>query len=150
MRHFWDAAAALDPAAFTTDVHEMEQALKAARSANEGERAPLLASAVDLYRGELLPGCYDDWIIPEQQRLDELYFQALHQLIAVLEQTGDLATALHYTLRAAGANVESPAADARIVRAAAPSPASSSARAASRRACSERRAGRTSASRAST
>lgn len=25
-----------------------------------------LEEAVDLYRGDLLPGCYDDWIVPER------------------------------------------------------------------------------------
>src|SRR2546421_257036 len=53
---------------------------------------------------ELLSGCYEHWIVPEQQRLDELSFQALHQLIADLEQAGDPATALQYALRATGVN----------------------------------------------
>src|SRR6185369_15854321 len=54
--------------------------------------------------GELLPGYYAEWIFPEQQRLDELYFQALRQLVAHLERGGEIDQALEYALRAAGAN----------------------------------------------
>ena len=30
-----------------------------------------LTEAVELYAGELLPGCFDDWVLPERQRLAE-------------------------------------------------------------------------------
>jgi len=32
-----------------------------------------LAEALELYGGELLPGYYQDWIIPEQRRLADCY-----------------------------------------------------------------------------
>jgi DNA-binding SARP family transcriptional activator len=97
-------AAGLNGALVRTDVAEFETALKAAAApGREAERGDLLAHAVELYRGELLPGCYEEWVLPEQQRLNDLLFQALHQLVAHLEQTGDLERALPYAFRAISA-----------------------------------------------
>ncbi len=94
----------LNPAVVTTDVADFEAAIKVARSKTDGEGAQSLVVAVDLYGGELLPGHYEDWICPEQQRLDELFFQTLRQLIAHLERAGDFDEALQYALHAVGAN----------------------------------------------
>ena len=49
----------LNPAAVSTDVADLEAALKAKR----------LREAAALYRGELLPSFYDDWVIEERERL---------------------------------------------------------------------------------
>jgi DNA-binding SARP family transcriptional activator len=95
----------LNAAVITTDVAEFEAAIRrAARADSSEERARSLGEAVDLYTGELLAGYYEDWILAEQQRLDELYFQALRQLTAHLEQAGDMPTALQYALRTVRAN----------------------------------------------
>jgi DNA-binding SARP family transcriptional activator len=60
----------LNPAAVTTDVADLEQALQsAAVAASDTERAQSLMEAVELYRGELLPGFYFDWVVTEQRRL---------------------------------------------------------------------------------
>jgi DNA-binding SARP family transcriptional activator len=97
--------AGLSPASITTDVAEFEAALRSAAHAEEpAARTGFLTASVELYRGDLLPGFYEDWVGPEQQRLDELFFHALRQLIARLEQTGELDHALQYALRAVGAN----------------------------------------------
>jgi len=90
----------LNPATVTTDVAAFAAALEAAARAGESaERAGCLAQAVDLYRGELLSGCYDDWILQERAWLAERFFQALGQRIAHLEQSGDLNRALELTQR---------------------------------------------------
>src|SRR5262249_53861343 len=93
-----------NPAAVATDVAELEGALAHAAAAAPEQRAKFLVTAAEAYGGELLPGHYDDWIFPEQQRLDELYFQALRQLILHLEGEGDLDRALQFALRALAAN----------------------------------------------
>jgi predicted ATPase len=46
-----------------TDVQRFERAVRA------GE----IALALALYRGELLPGVYDDWVFPERERLEGLF-----------------------------------------------------------------------------
>src|SRR5439155_1013358 len=55
-----------------------------------------------LYGGPLLAGYYEEWILPEQQRLAELYLQALRELVAHREEQGLLDQALDHARRAAG------------------------------------------------
>ena len=43
-----------------------------------------LEQAVALYRGDLLPACYDDWLLLERERLRQEYVKALEQLICLL------------------------------------------------------------------
>ena len=58
-----------------------------------------LERADNLYRGELLPGCYDEWILPERERLRHLHRQALENLLRLFEARGDLVTAIGYAQR---------------------------------------------------
>ncbi len=98
-------AVGLNPAAVATDVEQFEELLQSAAGADAtGARAGLLAEAVALYRGELLPGFYQEWIFPEQQRLAGLYFQALRQLAAEYEAAREFHRALDYALRAVSAD----------------------------------------------
>jgi predicted ATPase/DNA-binding SARP family transcriptional activator len=95
----------LSPACVTTDVARFETALKdAARARSPVERVRRLMEAVQLHRGELLPGFYDEWILRERERLGELLHQALCQLIAYFEQAGDLDRALGYARSAVSAD----------------------------------------------
>jgi predicted ATPase/DNA-binding SARP family transcriptional activator len=94
----------LNPDAVTTDVAAFESALQAAETASDPERVSLLAQAVDLYRGVLLPGHYDPWIPAQLVYLEERYFQAVQHLIALLECSGDRERALCCALRAVGIN----------------------------------------------
>src|SRR5712692_1750307 len=75
----------LNPEACVTDVARFEAALEAAKRAQTPvERAQHLAGAARLYRGELLPGRFEEWILPEQQRLAEAFLTALHELVGLL------------------------------------------------------------------
>jgi len=95
----------LNPDAATTDVAEFQGALQAAeRAGNEAERVQALTEAVGLYRGPLLPGYYQDWIAPEQERLAELYLQTVLRLTKALEETGELEAALDHARRAVAAD----------------------------------------------
>jgi len=76
-------------APFTLDVAEFQSALA------RGE----LARAVELYRGDLVPSCYDDWILPERECLREGYVNALEELRAQNEMQRDYAAALAYAQR---------------------------------------------------
>jgi adenylate cyclase len=83
--------------AITTDVAEFEAALRAAsRPERELDRVHHLTMAIELHRGELLPGFYEEWIIQERQWLAELYFQALGQLLSHLHGSGEFQRALEY------------------------------------------------------
>jgi DNA-binding SARP family transcriptional activator len=45
----------------------------------------LAQSAVDLYKGELLEGCYQDWCIYERERYKDMYFVLVEKLMGYCE-----------------------------------------------------------------
>lgn len=68
------------------DVAEFEAALaSAAQAAGSDMAIPALQAAVDSYPGDLLPDCYDEWIIPHRERLHQAFEQALVCLIDLQE-----------------------------------------------------------------
>lgn len=50
-----------------------------------------------MYQGDLLPSCYDEWILPERDRLRQMYLQALQQLVLLYEQERDYDAAIIMT-----------------------------------------------------
>jgi predicted ATPase/DNA-binding SARP family transcriptional activator len=91
----------LNAEAITTDVADFEARLQMAEATpSETERAQHLADALELYAGALLPGCYEDWIAAENQRLTDAYLQAVRRLIRYLVRTKEMARALDYARRA--------------------------------------------------
>src|SRR6185312_1169988 len=68
-------------------------------AARGAETAAAIAAAVARYPGDLLPGCYDDWILPERERLRAAFARLLERGIARAEQAGDTAAALDYARR---------------------------------------------------
>ncbi len=59
----------------------------------KGEPAVIghLQSAIDLYRGDLLAGLYDEWILPERERLRDLYLDTLLRLAQDSRTRGECA-----------------------------------------------------------
>lgn len=80
-------------APFTLDVDDFENSVAHANS------SATLREAVNLYRGELLPGCYDDWILPERERLRQKFVETLERLILLLENQRDFRAAISFTER---------------------------------------------------
>ncbi len=78
---------------YTLDVANFEIEAKQADSVEALERA------VNLYSGELLPGCYDDWILPERERLEREFTEALEKLIDRLQVRHDYREAISYAQR---------------------------------------------------
>jgi DNA-binding SARP family transcriptional activator len=89
-----------DGAPFELDVAEFEEALKRADEAPDGatERSAL-EQAVDLYDGDLLPGLYEDWIVPERERLRQSFERALERLTRLLEDQHHYRAAVGYGRR---------------------------------------------------
>jgi predicted ATPase/DNA-binding SARP family transcriptional activator len=88
-------------AAFSLDVADFEEAVRQAealiRSDADAQTARAnLEVAVHLYRGDLLPGCYDDWILPERERLRQLFLGAIRNLIQLLERQRDFTAAIRH------------------------------------------------------
>jgi DNA-binding SARP family transcriptional activator len=96
----------LNSEAATTDLREFQDALQvAARSVVPEDRVQSLSRAVALYRGDLLPGFYDDWIIPERERLADAHLNALSRLANSHAEVGDINAAIDAMRRAVAADV---------------------------------------------
>ncbi|BDI28919.1 hypothetical protein CCAX7_009700 [Capsulimonas corticalis] len=81
--------------AVTTDVAEFVHLLgKAEKCASDVEKSVLFRAALNLYRGPLLGGFYDDWIQPHQRHLEEKYFHTLDWLIQDRARRGDIEAAM--------------------------------------------------------
>src|SRR5438477_6775507 len=87
-------------AAFFLDVAEFERALASADAAErEEDQRTALKRAAELYRADLLPSCYDEWIGPERERLRHRHRHALVRLIDLLEAQRDYAEAIRHAER---------------------------------------------------
>nr|MDQ2999180.1 hypothetical protein [Chloroflexota bacterium] len=98
-----DTVAFRPAAAIWVDLIAFEQALPAPGAATTGT-IDQLRTAVELYRGDFLEDCYDDWALYERERLREQYLSALQRLLAAdqAQQAYDLA--LQSALRLAQAD----------------------------------------------
>jgi predicted ATPase/DNA-binding SARP family transcriptional activator len=96
-------------APFRLDVAEFEQALSQADAAQQQGTAEqqgdphalrvALEQAIALYGGELLPNCYDDWIVPERERLRQAFTGALQRLLLLLDRESEPRAAIAYAER---------------------------------------------------
>lgn len=90
----------LNPDAVTTDVAAFEQALRrAAQSRTTPNYVQALTEAAESYGGRLLPHYYEDWIAPEQERLQQRFQQTVSQLLGLLEKAGEFERALEWARR---------------------------------------------------
>ena len=80
-------------APFRLDVADFESAVAQATS------TATLEKAVALYTGDLLPDCYDDWIIPLRESLRLKFVETLSRLVNLLEHQADYALAIGYARR---------------------------------------------------
>jgi DNA-binding SARP family transcriptional activator/predicted ATPase len=83
---------------YTLDVRAFEAAVAAAQQADQAGDLPAarqqLIAAAQAYRGELLPGAYDGWLLAERERLGQLYARGLERLVGLLEAERDWAQAI--------------------------------------------------------
>ncbi len=97
----------------TLDVDSFSAPLRRHRERLQGGSLPPAAlsaglsnldAAIALYRADLLVDCYDDWVLPERERLHEEYLWALEQLTLLAKQWGDDERALAYARRLVAAD----------------------------------------------
>jgi DNA-binding SARP family transcriptional activator/predicted ATPase len=88
---------------FRLDVAEFDAAVAQAVTTESGpdRRAACqaLRQAANLYTGDLLPSCYEDWIIPERDRLRQQCQSLLTRLVAVEEELREYPSALEHAQR---------------------------------------------------
>ena len=80
------------------DLVTFENGLSSA-AADGPQRRAALAGAVDAYTGDLLPDCYDEWILPERERLRNALADALDELVLLAENERDYPAAIAYARR---------------------------------------------------
>lgn len=66
---------------FTLDVNQLQVALAQVSNGMKEN----LEVALELYKGDLLPGCYDDWVIPYREALRQSFTNTLEMLIQITE-----------------------------------------------------------------
>lgn len=83
-----------------TDVADFELAYAAAEGIPgkqlDSDKARALKNAVALYQDDLLPGSYQDWILFERERLQNMYLLMLDKLIGYLQYHGEYEVAQSY------------------------------------------------------
>ena len=55
--------------------------------------------AVDLYGGDLLPACYEEWLLIERERLRQSFLDTLERLVVLCEDERDYSSAIRYAQR---------------------------------------------------
>ena len=111
------ATISLDPNRITTDVTDFNLALAEADQArSDTDRHKAISHAVELYRGDLLPEIYSDWVLTERRILQHNFVLALRRLSALHEAGGEYEAALGYARRAVAADPVQEEAHCDIIR----------------------------------
>jgi DNA-binding SARP family transcriptional activator len=79
-----DASSWIDVAAF-----DAAQAAADAPGLTARRELEALRTAIDLYRGDLLEGCYDEWVLDVRERFRDQYLSHLRRLAEVLASDGE-------------------------------------------------------------
>jgi DNA-binding SARP family transcriptional activator len=75
---------------------ERQLALRALAAGDHRAMLEHAAAAVEEYRGDLLPGMYDDWVLAKREQLSRQCVELCDQLIAGLRDEGDVKMAVEY------------------------------------------------------
>lgn len=96
-----DSRYELDVIEFERRLAQAEHDLQARKSDAAPYRSalPALQEAIELYAGDLLPACYDEWVLDEREHLRQGFLWALAEVVSSLESNGDLGTAILYAQR---------------------------------------------------
>lgn len=93
-----------DSRVFRVDAREFEESVRPVlaipAASMSGDDAAVLAAAVDSYRGDLMEGCYDDWVLESRDGYSGLLMSALAHLVQFHAGRGELERAERYGRRA--------------------------------------------------
>lgn len=108
-----DSPFALDVAQFT---QALDAAIAAQRAGDLAQARRYLEEAAGVYGGDLLPGNYDDWLMPLREELRLRYMDALSAWVQLLEEMGDLRAAVRVAQRIVQQDLLDEAAYAALMR----------------------------------
>ncbi len=86
-------------ASYWLDVAAFEDALARSRGNDADGGIAALQEAITTYAGDLLDGCYDDWLQAPREHLRMRYLEALERLTTLLSERGDYTQATGYAER---------------------------------------------------
>lgn len=98
-------------APYTLDVADLQAALARSRDATGQSIVAALTGdlvrqalmqVVELYQGELLPGSFEEWLLPLRQALHQEVMDAMARLIALVEHQRDYQAGIRYAQRLLG------------------------------------------------
>jgi len=78
----------LDVAEFEQQVHQAQTELDPVKALSH------LDQAIRLHQRELLPNCYDEWILPERARIQQTYLRAIEQSAEIHEKQANFISAI--------------------------------------------------------
>jgi DNA-binding SARP family transcriptional activator/tetratricopeptide (TPR) repeat protein len=100
--------------AFQLDIDAFRECLAVAPGQTLSKEA--LAEAVQLYKADLFPTCYDDWILPVREELQQMFLGALDRLALLQEEAREYPQALNTTRRLVQTDPLQPDAIQRLMR----------------------------------
>jgi DNA-binding SARP family transcriptional activator len=100
--------------AFRLDINAFRRCLFIAPG--QGPAKEGLEEAIRLYKGDLFPACYDDWILPAREDLHQMFMGALDRLAFLQEEAREYSQALNTARRLVQADPLQPAANQRLMR----------------------------------
>ena len=100
--------------AFRLDIDAFRQCLVVAPGQTPTKEA--LAEAVQLYKGDLFPACYDDWILPAREEMQQMFMGALDRLAFLQEEAREYPQALNTARWLVQADPLQPASNQRLMR----------------------------------
>jgi DNA-binding SARP family transcriptional activator len=88
---------------YSLDVDKFRAEIMLAKQASKLHQVRSIRDALERaimhYKGDLLPSCYEDWIIPEREILRREYLNALEQLVWLFEEKREYQPAIQYAHR---------------------------------------------------
>ncbi|NLH98515.1 MAG: tetratricopeptide repeat protein [Chthonomonadales bacterium] len=93
-------AISLNPEAATCDVVDFRRLIKQRPTHTPEQRMQRLLAAIELYKGELMPGHDEVWIEDIRRSLAEQFFEALREVSNMMAATGEIERAIEHAHRA--------------------------------------------------
>jgi len=87
-------------APIAVDIVHFDEAIELAQQAqDENVRRKALDAAAEYYIGDLLPNCYDEWILSVREEWQQRYLSAVEELIDLLDRQREYRSALTHAQR---------------------------------------------------
>lgn len=101
-------------ASYTLDVVSFEDCLEG--KSGTPLRREAFEKAIQIYTGDLLPECFDNWIVPIRERLRRAFLSALESLATITEEAREYPAALEYASRLVAADPLHASANYQLIR----------------------------------